>query len=253
MESWQVKKKFFPAVIFLFLAAPGVFAQNFSMSAGAGGLLGGLFTRYNLDASGNSMTINAKQQMNQFNWGFFAFFDATYGIFSVSFQNGINEWSQPLSISGNVNPMNGKGWESMLGLSLLGKYPFSLNERFTIFPLLGLEYQISLRQYRTDEDGRRYKRNDGVDQNEMDKNGKALALEDWNSLFINLGGGLDFSLPRNFFLRGELLYGFRLMTPYEVKNLDLMKALSGDSSPKLSGLTSGPSLRLSVGCRFFER
>jgi len=57
----------------------------------------------------------------------------------------------------------------------------------------------------------------------------------------------------NFSVRAELLYGFRLMTPYEVKNLELMKSMAGDPNPKLGGLTSGPSLRLSAGYRFFNR
>ena len=237
----------------LVLAGTSVFCNDFSLSAGAGGLLGGLFTRYTLDADGDVMSISAKQEMDQLNWGFFTFLDGTYGIFSVSYQNGANNWKQPISIEDNVAVLDGKGWESMLGIGLMGKYPFKLNERLTVFPLLGVEYQISLSQHRTDEDGQVYKRNDGVDHFEMDKDGNALKLEDWNSLFINLGCGIDFLMPANFFLRGELLYGFRLMTSYETKNLELMKSLSGDSKPKLGGLTSGPSLRLSVGYRFYER
>jgi hypothetical protein len=42
------------------------------------------------------------------------------------------------------------------------------------------------------------------------------------------------------YLRTELLYGFRLMTPYEVDA----------PNPKLAGLTSGPSLKIGLGYRF---
>ena len=112
-----------------------------------------------------------------------------------------------------------------------------------------MDYQITLKQRRTQPNGWVYDRNDGY--GEFDKDGNAYLLRDWNAFWINLGGGLDFNLTNNFFIRGKLLYGFRLMIPYEVKNLDMMKELSGDSKPKLGGVTSGPSIRISAGYRFF--
>jgi hypothetical protein len=42
------------------------------------------------------------------------------------------------------------------------------------------------------------------------------------------------------------------MTPYEKKNLDYMKKMTGDNNPDLSGLTSGPGIRLAAGYRFFR-
>lgn len=243
--------------VFLVLAAAAaVSGGDFSFSAGAGGILGGLFTRYTLSADGMvedaRIQIEASQKMNQFSYGFFAFFDATYCVLSVFYQNGANTYRETADVSVIANNVDnsGKGWESMLGFSLLGKYPFPLSHRMTVFPLLGLDYQICLNQSRTQVDGWIYDRTDGL--RERDKDGKAYRLEDWNSLFVNLGGGVDFMLPMNFFLRGELLYGFRLMTSYETKNLDLMKSQANDSKPKLSGLTSGPLLRISAGYTFWS-
>jgi len=240
--------------ILLVFVGTAVFGADFSLSAGAGAYLGGFFTRYTLTAEGTvegaRMKINAIQKLNQFNYGFLAFFDATYAEFSVFFQNGVNDYKETANISlfSEGSNQSGKGWESVLGFSLLGKYPFSLNERLTVFPLLGVEYQISLSQKRTQHDGFVYDRTDGLREN--DKDNKAYKLEDWNSLWINLGGGVDFSLAGNFFIRGELLYGFRLMTSYETKNLDMMRAMSGDSNPKLGGITSGPALKAAAGWRF---
>jgi len=245
-----------PIILFfaVFYGAAAAFGGEFSFSAGAGGLIGGFFTRYTLAApdgmkEGNPIKAEAVQDMDQLNYGFFAFFDATYGEFSVSYQNGANNFKETFTIPDVFKTENtGQGWESVLGLSLLGKYPLYVAKQLTVFPLLGVEYQICLEQWRTKRTGKLYERANG--KYEKDKDGKAYKLEDWNSLWVNLGGGVDLALFKNIFLRGELLYGFRLMTPYEVKNLELMKSETGDPNPKLSGLTSGPSLRISAGYRF---
>ena len=239
---------------FFVLTAAAAFGADFSLSAGAGGILGGAFTRYTLSADGvkddNHIKIDATQEMNQFNYGFYAFIDASYGIFSVFFQDGVNDFTETANIEGlnGGQDWNGKGWESVFGFSILGKYPFKLDERLILFPLLGFDYRISLSQRRTQPGGYVYDRTDGI--REKDKDNKAYKQSDWNSMWINLGGGLDLFLTGNLFLRTELLYGFRLMTSYETKNLETMKSLSGDSNPKLSGLTSGPSLKIAAGWRF---
>jgi len=240
--------------VLLVLAAAAAFGADFSLSAGAGGFLGGFFTRYSLNADGTvegaQLKIDATQKMNQFDYGFFAFFDATYGVFSVFFQRGIGNYEETAEISvfsdGTVD--TGKGWETVLGFSLLGKYPFSVGEKVLIFPMLGIEYHKSLIQKRTQSDGFVYKRDDGL--REKDKDNNAYKLSDWDSFWVNVGGGIDYALTDSVFFRGELLYSFRLMTSYEKKNLEMMKALAGDPDPKLGGLTSGPKLKLSVGRRF---
>jgi len=246
-------------LFFLFLAGAfcwNLWAADFTLNAGVGGLIGGLFTRYNLKADGvidgNRIKVDAGQDMDQFNYGGLVFFDATYVEFSITIQNGINNWQQIMDIDGleSNTPAKGDGWESMLGFSLLGKYPFRMGERFTLFPLLGVEYQVALVQQRTQPDGYIYDRTDGL--REQDKDGNAYKLSDWNSFFINIGCGADFALKGNFFVRGEILYSFRLMTSYETKNLEYMKAMTGDKDPKLTGLTSGPTLRLSAGYRFWS-
>jgi hypothetical protein len=246
-------KKRIGIIFLVFAVTATAFGADFSISAGAGGILGGVFTRYTLTADGKvdgaQIKVDATQEMNQFNYGFFAFFDATYGVLRVFYQNGVNNFTETTDIPPLPGTEDsGKGWESVLGFSLLGKYPFPLNERLIVFPLLGMEYQISLIQKRTQADGWVYNRNDGL--REKDKDGNAYKLMDWNSWWVNIGGGVDYVFTDNLFARCELLYNFRLMTPYEVKNLDMMKALAGDPNPKLSGLTSGPSLKIAAGWRF---
>jgi hypothetical protein len=245
------------------LSLPGV---DFSLSAGGGGLLGGLFTRYTLSASGDGGTpdaevgISSVQAITQANFGGFLFFDATYGELVITVQGGPNTYSQTATITTNGPEFpdadeKGTGSELMLGFSLMGKYPFPLNERFVLFPLLGVEYQVALLQWRQQNmvngkpyNGKMYDRGDGIREKDVD--GEPYKLSAWNSLFVDIGAGLDFFFYPRMFLRTELLYGFRLMTPYEVDQLENVKNMVKDDNPKLAGLTSGPVLKLALGYRF---
>ncbi|MDR0473914.1 MAG: hypothetical protein LBH43_09635 [Treponema sp.] len=249
--------------VFLFIATIAVIfgddflrRGNFSLSGGMGGILGGHFTRYSIEA-GKEYQLKADQKIDQFEYGIFAFFDATFVTFGIAYQGGIYNFDEPLYIDGerfDAFSRNGQGWENVLGFSLLGKFPFQLNDRFTVFPLLGMDYNISLRQRRTAPDGTTYDRTDppeGVV--EYDKNENTFNFSDWNAFFVRIGGGLEVDLTDSFFLRGDFLYGIRLMTEYEKKNLELIKFIANDSEPKLGGLSSGPSLKLSAGWRFYTR
>jgi hypothetical protein len=197
------------------------------------------------------------QGMDQFNFGGYLFFDATYAEFCVDIQGGINSYEE--SIQGhkgvtllNIPTLKGTGTETMLGFTLLGKYPFHLREGLSVFPLAGLEYQIALEETRRPEGGSEYDRVEG--KTEFDST-RDYPLSLWNSLFVDIGAGLDFVFRSPFVLRTELLYRFRLQTPYEVAALDYVVQEYGISQPTLfgnpgmSGLTHGPELRIAVGYR----
>ncbi|MDR2070302.1 MAG: autotransporter outer membrane beta-barrel domain-containing protein [Treponema sp.] len=243
------------AAILAFLPALASFGADFDIRAGGGVFLGGLFTRYNLSARGAigvPVDIVSEQEMNQFKYGGYLFFDAPWTEASVSLQGGIGTYREDMSAEssgqGEVfgSTDKGAGTEMMLGFSLLGKYPFRLNRQFTLFPLAGVEYQIALMERRDPEGPRRgYDRTDGI--RESDSNGSAYRLSAWNSLFIDIGAGLDFTVNPRMFLRAEFLYAFRLMTPYESDALEKVKKMAGAQDPKLAGLTSGPVLRVGLG------
>ncbi|MDR2733538.1 MAG: hypothetical protein LBC99_02700 [Spirochaetota bacterium] len=242
------------AIIFflatLFAKSP-VFASDISLSIGAGGSVGGFFTRYWIAAegekSGQPLKIDAKQNMDQFHYGLYAFIDATYAELSISARNGVNSYKETvdMSIFSSPSVLTGSGWDTVLAFCFLGKYPIRLSNRSTIFPMAGAEYQFCLRQKRTDIDGSVYDRTDGLI--ERDKDGKPFGLDDWNALWLHIGGGVDFALAENSYLRCVLLYSIRTMTSYESKNLDYIKSDAGDPNPRMGGLASGPSLRISVG------
>ena len=262
-----MKKAIFWAILVLALA--GAWGKDFSMSAGAGGFIGGHFTRYNLSANGKidaykdsvltkvPVEVFSKQDIDQFNGGGFVFFDATWVEFNAGVLFGSYTYAQTMYATsdgevqtGSKIPETGKGWETMLGLSLLGKYPFKLNEQFTIFPLTGIDYQIALQQRRQIDGFKVYDRTDGI--NEMkDTNDKPYKISAWNALFVVLGGGLDFNFHSPFFLRTELLYSIRLQTPWEVDNLKRLKESVNAPDPKLSGLSSGPTFKVAAGWRLY--
>ncbi|MDR2072220.1 MAG: hypothetical protein LBP60_02150 [Spirochaetaceae bacterium] len=254
--GWVLRK--LPVGILIFFALCPVFGErpDFSLNAGGGALLGGLFTRYTLTGrgtvDGNPIDLDSGQSMNQFNFGGFVFFDATYGELSVGIQKGLNNYSENMSATSGEDfetgsMTTGKGTEIMLGITFLGKYPFALTENLVLFPLLGVEYQLALEQRRKAGSRPEYDRTDGI--RESDSDGEPYTLASFNSFFIDIGVGADIKLSMALFLRTEFLYSFRLPTPYELDALKKPEKWLNVEDPNLGGLTSGPSLRAAIGYR----
>jgi hypothetical protein len=257
-------KKFFLIPVFVMFSVFSAMGEDFSLSAGAGGLIGGLFTRYSLNGSGNApdptnpgstapIDLTARQEANQLNLGGYLFFDATWAELSVGFQWGGNTYADTsLAKSGEAIAKDtldkGTGDEGTIRIVLLGKYPFHLSPQFAIFPLAGLEYQIALFEYRQKEGfSQSSDRTNGV--HERDSDGKPYKLSTWNSIFIDIGGGVDYVFYPPMYLRAELIYAFRLKTAYEKDQLEMLKKTLKVADPKLAGLTSGPTLRVALGYR----
>jgi hypothetical protein len=248
-------KKLYMAAVFAALPVLTSFGADFSLSSGGGVLLGGLFSRYTLTGSGEKVVpvdVSVTQEMNQLNYGAYIFFDMTWAEVSVSLQRGAGNYLEDTSAvsSEDGTPVygvieRGDGMELMTGITLLGKYPFRLTRQFTVFPLAGIEYRIALLEQRDPEIGREYDRTDGI--HERDSNNGAYQISAWNSLFIDIGAGVDFIFHPRLFMRAELLYIFRLQTPYETDALEKLKKELNVEDPKLGGLTSGPVLRVGVG------
>jgi len=242
------------AILVLLILSLGkiVFAADFSLSAGAGGLLGYNFTRYTIEGDG----VKSTQDMDRFNFGLFAFFDVTYGVLAVTYQRGDSIYAENMILgdSSGFSDGKGRGYERSIGISLMGKYPFKINDSFSWFPMLGVEYQISLLQRRKSDDGDIvYDRTNGRTPEDMDKDGKPYPLSAWNACWINVGAGLDYNIAKPIFLRSELLFSFRLPTTYELSALEVVKSQINVPSFKLAGLTGGPTLKLAAGYRFYSK
>jgi opacity protein-like surface antigen len=245
-------KKILSCMIFAIVFVTGLSAAPLRLSAGGGGLLGYTFTRYTLEGSGeNSGPVESTQTMDRFNYGGLLFFDATYGEFAVLLHGGHNAYEEEMIIhsAGNIDN-KGTGTEMALGFSLLGKYPLRINEKLVWFPLLGAEYQIALLEWRKPQGGIVYDRTEGKLPEDKDENDDPYPLSAWNSLTIDLGAGLDYAINERLFLRGELLFSFRLQTTYETGALELAKAQTSASDVALKGLTGGPTFRMSLGYLF---
>jgi hypothetical protein len=114
-----------------------------------------------------------------------------------------------------------------LDIGLLGKYPFAVNEKLSVFPLLGISYRIMLAV--------------------KDQAGNAMgnSAGDFSALWFRAGGGLDLSFTDHLYVRGGLLYGLRLANKFESDTVD---SLSGADANTLLG--HGLEVRIAVGYRF---
>lgn len=227
-----------------------------SFSAGGGGVAGYTFTRYVLEAGTESGgEIQSAQTMDRFDYGGFLFFDANYGELAVLVQGGSSGYGETMEAKagdswGTVSSGTGAGAEMSLGFSFLGKYPVQIAEKMRLFPLLGLEYRVALREWRQPEGGITYDRTEGRLPEDRDKDGNSYSLAAWNSLRIAIGAGLDYALTGPWYVRGELLFGFRLPTGYENGVLEMTKRQFGAPDPKLTGLTGGPAVKVALGYHF---
>jgi opacity protein-like surface antigen len=244
-------KRSLAIVVVAVLAASGIFAQEnekpktaFGISAGVGGFIGGDFGGgAEATASWSGQSGSLKVDIPYFGGGGYAFFDATYAELSFGFYSG-----------GGTSKMTTEGFfgdstdetdisVTSLNIGLLGKYPFRLGNKLSIFPLLGIDYQIVIA---LKQDGDDYEGLDGDDG----------GPGDFSALWFKLGGGLDFAVTEKLYLRGEALYGIRLANTGEGDIKDMfdtqskpVKDAGGDVETKTL-LGHGLTVKLAVGYRF---
>ncbi|MCL1991411.1 MAG: hypothetical protein FWG66_00480 [Spirochaetes bacterium] len=98
---------------------------------------------------------------------------------------------------------HGLGTPSPTGIEigLLGKFPVELSPRITVFPLAGIAYRIIL--------------TGGASVLVIEYRALEFDPLDSSALWFRLGGGMDFSINENVFLRTAVSYGVRLRTRWE--------------------------------------
>jgi hypothetical protein len=199
---------------------------EFKLRAGAGGYFTSDFGGGAEVSSGGTYSIKTPYAGG----GGFAFFDATFAELSLGFFGG--------GIKIETNGSSEEDDMSVMGLDigLLGKCPFTLNEKLSVFPLLGISYRLMLSV--KDENGDQYQNFDGDD-----------APGDFSALWFKLGGGLDFSFTDQIYLSGGLLYGLRLANTFEKDLVDLLSKDLSDVDPKAL-LGHGLEAKIAVGYRF---
>ena len=174
--------------------------------------------------------------------GIFGFFDATFATLGVGVVwNNVRQIVAIPDLSETISPsLAGEETHNFrftqLNLSLMLRYPFQVRERLQIFPMLGLDGQIALGDF----DDRLRDDFQGIADLGYDMPNIG---EFWNSLWIRLGVGADFTLRGNLFLRSELLYGIKLPSRYDSR-------MAGYWEPNLRGMSNGVHVRLVLGYTF---
>jgi len=245
------------AVIATVVITTPLFAlPQFTMSAGGGGLFSTQwksadlkpeykdYTGYYGYPTANTTEAIARGYFDtdelSFAGGIWGFFDATYveADTSLIFTSYGQTLEVPdLPIFANV-PQKHTYTITQINLSLLGKYPFSLGNKWTIFPLVGIDWQIAL----TNNDGKLDEDFDKVKAQGYDVPNLG---EFWNCLWIKAGVGADYTITGGLYARGEFLYGIKLNSKNDTDNAQYWEK-------QFKGVANGPSIRLGVGYRFFN-
>ena len=115
------------------------------------------------------------------------------------------------------------------------KIPITLTQTVTLFPLLGVDYDLYVMAKKDDDRDAKFPVSAG--------NQNAKPSEALNTLWFKGGAGLDTFLSDNLFIRTEILYGFRLKNEMEKYLFDQRSGVDGM-------LGHGGTFKLAVGYRF---
>ena len=210
---------------------------KFSVSIGGGVHIGGSFTEGTHEEKGSDgigglmsdYTITTTNSKSEFDIGGFIFLDLKYAEINASMYNGSGKgrwsWSKDYKDktipAENTNDTTGNFSTLLLNIGVLAKYPFNLNNKITLFPALGADYQLWLLHT---------------------ENGKKTPgdLSANNALWLKLGGGMDYHFTRSLFLRTELLWGVKFPSKNE----------RGDS---FKYFTHSPTAHIGIGYTFNQK
>jgi len=241
-----VAKRIFLTLLLMMLTAGGAFAQ-FSLSAGVGGFgsndFGGGYKRAFND-------WGDRVKMPYFGGGGYAFFDAYFVELALGVYGGELNWR----IDGDGRSLSFID----LRISLFGKYPIPLTRRLTVFPLLGVDYALTiaagfadgLPEYDWWLGASEYPHiyhdvyHVGTDEDETIE----VDAGYFSALWFKAGVGLDYSITRRIYLRFAALYGIRLANKYENGAKDFYTTYTQLSFTALPG--HGVDARVALGFRF---
>ena len=220
------KKGLFVLVLTVVVTA-GTFAMpdlpELRFSLGGGGYLTGDFGG-GVRGRGNGMTGTIRTPY--FGGGAFIFLDATFVELSLGIFGGGGTWSEDLpGVPRYTNSVSISG----LDIGLLGKYPVVMSSQLTVFPLAGINFRSMFSV-----------RDSGF--------GRLPHSSDFSALWFKLGGGLDYFFTDHIFLRGQVLYGFRVRNRVERDAVNYFNRYPGVSARARLG--QGPTIRFAVGYRF---
>jgi hypothetical protein len=228
-----MSKKIFCFLVLL-AAAAAVFAADFGISVGGGPLIGGNFTKSETDPANiyvAKMALN--YETTAFVVGAFVFVDATYAELSAAYfaeigkvtgiTNIVSESQLATMPNGTFSQSDVDYLSHVFIVDLLGKYPFVLNDQFTVFPALGVGVKFP------------FAGNVNSDK-EHDVTWGVVA---------KAGAGLDFSLTQALFLRCEALFAYQFASDLDAKIPQSSQVI--DFKFKSVGYNLGPQVKIGVG------
>jgi hypothetical protein len=226
-------KKLLSFLIAAGLCVATAFAQEtggnpFRLSIGGGGFVSGSFSSWSVDE-------NVPGDLNRYNEtqlsvGPYALFDLKYLEIGIGLSLGQLNADKTMSANPNF-PARTLGLRGSVYL----KYPFTLSPMFSLFPLLGVDYDLYLLAKKSDDRDAKFP--------VSSSNQNANAMEALNTLWFKTGIGLDTFFNDHFFIRTELLYGLRLPNNME-------KYLRDTRTDVNWMLEHGGDFRIAVGYRF---
>jgi len=229
-----MKKKLLILVVLAMVVAGGAFAApEFKLSAGGGAFFGSDFGGgFKASMMGESMSVETPY----FGGGVYGFFDLTYAELSIGYFMGQGKMkAKGMSDDGDDSSETSK--LQSLNFGVLLKYPFQISEKFTIFPLLGIDYQSVLSA-----------KIDGKDIDEYTEG--EFKAKDFSALWFKFGAGADLSLTDQIYLRLNLLYGIRTENKFEKDMKDRLAILSLLGGKTETILGHGLTAKVAVGFKF---
>jgi hypothetical protein len=203
------------------------------LSAGAGGFFTSDF------GGGLSWSVSGERvTMPFYGGGAYLFFDATYAEFFAGYSQGGGRWAKPDAADNADLPEMPRTY---VNFGLFAKYPLNIESlhNISLFPIVGIDYEISLSGKLIYDNGNEYPF-DG----EVGRGGRRPNAGDLSALWVKLGAGADFNLGKNAYLRTQLLYGVRMPNAFEK---DYAEA---DNHNAKTNIGHGLTFRVGAGLKF---
>jgi hypothetical protein len=224
-------KRIFWALLLVMPAAGGAFAQA-KLSAGFGGNFAVSFVQTTTPAIYGDFEYS-EYSVTTSGGGFYVFFDAAYVEVDIGMLFGSQKMKT--SVAGASATTDGPD-VTYLTLGLYGKYPIDLGG-FTLFPMLGVQYDIGLSAKQT------------VGGITVEANSQDLP-DALNKLWIKLGVGADFNLSDAVYFRPSALYGINFGTKHENNAVKgLVKDAYGRTYAAIA-FYHGLDIRVALGFKF---
>jgi opacity protein-like surface antigen len=190
-------KKVVLVLLLAALVAGVTFAQDLSMSGG----LGFKFASYTDTITGSSGGVSSTETEKNNKIGINLFFDAKYVEVNLDYL--YNKTVAPLIPGYDITFQ----W-NYLALGLVGKYPFALGDKFTLFPYAGIDYLMLV--------SCKVSSSWGGDIGTYDIKDKG----DYNRLSFVFGVGGDYQITDQLYIRATAGVGFGLDNKKEKDGMD---------------------------------